>query len=210
MFDFAQIIQRLTITIPPILLAVTVHEISHGWVAYKLGDPTAKDAGRLTFNPISHLDLFGTLAFLLTQAIGWAKPVPVNPRYFNHPRKDMIWVSLAGPASNILLAIVLAVILKLFFLIPTLGAPAMFFLKPLAYMIQIGVMINIGLAVFNLLPIPPLDGSKIMEGLLPYNLSIQYAKLEPYGFILLLLLIFTNTIDWLIIPIIRFLANLLI
>jgi len=210
MFDFAQIIQRLTITIPPILLAVTVHEISHGWVAYKLGDPTAKDAGRLTFNPISHLDLFGTLAFLLTQAIGWAKPVPVNPRYFNHPRKDMIWVSLAGPASNILLAIVLAVILKLFFLIPALGAPAMFFLKQLAYMIKIGVMINIGLAVFNLLPIPPLDGSKIMEGLLPYNLSIQYAKLEPYGFILLLLLIFTNTIDWLIIPIIRFLANLLI
>jgi len=144
MFDFAQIIQRLTITIPPILLAVTVHEISHGWVAYKLGDPTAKDAGRLTFNPISHLDLFGTLAFLLTQAIGWAKPVPVNPRYFNHPRKDMIWVSLAGPASNILLAIVLAVILKLFFLIPALGAPAMFFLKQLAYMIKIGVMINIG------------------------------------------------------------------
>lgn len=206
MLDFAQIIQRLAITIPPILLAVTIHELAHGWVAYKFGDPTAKNQGRLTLNPISHLDLFGTLAFLITQAIGWAKPVPVNPNYLNHPRKDMIWISLAGPASNILLAIVMAVLLKFFVLIPASGTAGLFFLKPLQLMIFIGVQI----AIFNLLPIPPLDGSKIMEGLLPYNLSIQYARLEPYGFIILLLLIFTDAIHWLIIPIIKFLVNLLI
>ena len=110
-FDFAEMIQRIALIAPGFLLAITVHEYTHGYVAYRLGDPTAKLAGRLTFNPISHLDPFGTLVLVLTQMIGWAKPVPVDPRYLHNPRKDMLWISLGGPAANLVTAGVLAVIL---------------------------------------------------------------------------------------------------
>ena len=110
-FDFAGMIQRIALIAPGFLLAITVHEYTHGYVAYRLGDPTAKLAGRLTFNPISHLDPFGTLVLVLTQMIGWAKPVPVDPRYLHNPRKDMLWISLGGPAANLVTAGVLAVIL---------------------------------------------------------------------------------------------------
>ncbi|WP_022854078.1 site-2 protease family protein [Thermodesulfatator atlanticus] len=198
----------------PLLAAVTVHELAHGWVAYKLGDPTAKMAGRLTLNPIKHLDLFGTLAFIITQAIGWAKPVPVDPRNFRDPRKDMMLVALAGPLANFCLAVIFAILLRNFnFIIwplALLGKDiAIFFGKPLFLMLALGVQLNIGLGVFNLLPIPPLDGSKILAGILPRELAYRYYRLEPYGFIILLVLIFTGVIGKIILPAVLFLSDFL-
>lgn len=211
MIDIAETIQKIAILTPPILLAVTVHEMAHGWVAYRFGDPTAKAMGRLTLNPLKHLDLWGTLAFFITQAIGWAKPVPVNPAYFKNPKVDMIWVSLAGPAANILLAIVSAAILR-----QTIGPLSLwlqsseYILRPLLYMAYVSIQINLGLAVFNLIPIPPLDGSKILMGLLPRNFALQYSRLEPYGFLLILALIFTGAIERIIVPLIFSLNHILI
>lgn len=209
--DIAAIIQKITILTPPILLAVTLHEMAHGWVAYRFGDPTAKLLGRLTLNPIKHLDPIGTLVFFMTQAIGWAKPVPVNPANFKNPRKDMIWVSLAGPGANILLAVVSAMILRNLsgVLLPILKGPS-YLAKPLIYMIIVSVQINIGLAVFNLIPIPPLDGSKILYGILPKSLARHYEGLEKYGFILILILVFTGVTGRIIVPVIIYLNNLLL
>ncbi len=211
MFDINEIAQRIAILTPPVLLAVTVHELAHGWVAYRFGDPTAKNAGRLTLNPIKHLDLMGTLVFFLTRTIGWAKPVPVNPMYFKDPRRDMIWVSLAGPASNILLAVVSAMVMRM-----VLGPASMwhssasYVLKPLFYMAYVSIQINLGLAVFNLIPIPPLDGSRILMGLLPEQMARKYAVVEQYGFVLILLLVFTGATGAIIIPVIDFLNRMLI
>ncbi len=189
----------------PLLAAVTIHEVAHGLVAYRLGDPTPKLAGRLTLNPIKHLDFFGTLAFVLTQAIGWAKPVPVDPRHLKSPRQDMMWIALAGPAANILLAALCGLLLRNLhlFLWPLsfLGHEVVrFFGKPILLMLALGVQLNVGLAIFNLLPIPPLDGSKVLMGLLPRKLAWHYSRLEPFGFIILLLLIFTGTIQKIILP----------
>ncbi len=189
----------------PLLAAVTVHEVAHGLMAYRLGDPTPKMAGRLTLNPIKHLDLFGTLAFILTQAIGWAKPVPVNPQNLKSPRRDMMWIALAGPMANFLLAASCALLLRnlhlLLWPLSFLGQGVLqFFGKPLLLMLALGVQLNIGLAIFNLLPVPPLDGSKVLAGLLPRKLAWHYSRLEPFGFIILLLLIFTGTIQKIILP----------
>ncbi len=197
----------------PLLAAVTVHEVAHGLVAYHLGDPTAKMAGRLSLNPIKHLDFFGTLAFILTQAIGWAKPVPVDPRHFRHPRRDMMWVALAGPLANFFLAALCGLLLKflpyLIWPFSLLGKEAtVFFGRPIALMLALGVQLNIGLAVFNLIPIPPLDGSRILTGLLPRPLAFKYARLEPYGFLILLLLIFTGAIQKIILPAILYLSQI--
>lgn len=207
--DISNIIQRLAILVPPILLAVTVHEMAHGWVAYRLGDPTAKMQGRLTFNPIRHLDPVGTIVFLLTQTIGWARPVPVDPRYFKSPRRDMIWVSLAGPGANILLAALSALVLRetADFMQGIWGSP-LYFARPLVYMAYVSVQINIGLAIFNLIPIPPLDGSKILIGLLPVRLALWYEQFERYGFILILILVFTGVTGRIIIPLIIYLNRL--
>ena len=188
----------------PILMAVTVHEYAHGLAAFKLGDPTAKNAGRLTLNPIKHLDVVGTLVFLVTRMVGWAKPVPVDPRYFKRPRQDMIWVSAAGPAANILLAAVFGQVYRL-----ASGDPML----PPSFLEQVaarGVIINVGLALFNLLPIPPLDGSGILTGLLPLDWAIKYERLRPYGFVILLVLIFTNLIGKLLFPLILTLAQFLV
>lgn len=207
--DIGNIMQRLAILVPPILLAVTVHEMAHGWVAYRLGDPTAKMQGRLTFNPIRHLDPVGTLVFFLTQTIGWARPVPVDPRYFKSPRRDMIWVSLAGPAANLLLAVLGALFLRqtaVFF--EGIQDPSLYFVRPLVYMAYVSVQINIGLAIFNLIPIPPLDGSKVLIGLLPLKLAIWYEQLERYGFILILILVFTGVTWRIIVPLIIYLDKL--
>jgi|Deesub1362B_J571_1020462.scaffolds.fasta_scaffold00010_154 Zn-dependent protease len=196
---------------PPMLLAVTLHELAHGFVAYRLGDPTAKMAGRLTLNPIKHLDPIGTLVFVFTRMIGWAKPVPVNPLNMRDPKRDMIWVSLAGPAANILLAIVSAVFYHILVSLPMTNPFIVNkIMVPLGMMLRLSVTINIGLAVFNLLPIPPLDGSKIVMGVLPYRQAVAYSRIEPYGFFILIALIFLRVTDFLIFPIIIFLRNLLI
>lgn len=193
-----QYLSQIALLIVPVLFSITVHEVCHGYAAYLFGDPTAKMAGRLTFNPVRHIDPIGLLVLFVTRMIGWAKPVPVDPRYFKRPRQDMVWVSLAGPASNLVLAAATALVLKL--IGPVLASTALY---PLVIMLQMMVMINVGLAVFNLIPIHPLDGSHIMEGLLPARLAYSYSKLQPYGFIILLLLIFTRVVDIVIAPVIH-------
>jgi len=204
---------QLVLIAPGFLLAITVHEYTHGYVALRLGDPTAKLAGRLTFNPISHLDPIGTLALVLTQMIGWAKPVPVDPRYLKNPRQDMLWISLGGPAANMVTAVVLAMLLHMIVFLFE-GRPAtpltVYFLQPFVYIVRLGVQINLVLAIFNLIPVPPLDGSSILAGLLPRDLAFQYEKLAPYGFIILLLLIFTGAVGYIILPPIRLIEGLLL
>ena len=186
-----------------LLIAVIIHEYSHGRIAEKLGDPTARDAGRLTFNPIVHIDLIGTIivpiAILImsggTATIGWAKPVPVNPYNLNDPQKDMAKVAVAGPVSNFLMAAGAALLLRLGGILPSdivfdvlIGRTLSInpFLSFLAYLI----FINLILGIFNLIPIPPLDGSKILQASLPRELSWRYKKLEPYGLLIVLILFF--------------------
>ncbi|WP_028583580.1 site-2 protease family protein [Desulfogranum mediterraneum] len=193
-------IQQLIILAPPFLFALTLHELAHGYVAYHLGDPTAKNAGRLTLNPLKHLDPLGVLAFIIMK-IGWAKPVPVNPNYFRNPQQGMLLVALAGPGANVMLAIASAILVKFLLVIPPLP---IFILQPLLSMLVASVWINIMLAVFNCLPIPPLDGSKVLLGLLPPAAARSFARLEPFGFILLLALFYTGIIPKLIMPIIRY------
>ncbi len=197
-------IQEIALLAVPVLFSITFHEVSHGYAAFRLGDPTARNAGRLTLNPISHIDPVGLLVLVVTRMIGWAKPVPVDPRYFKNPRQDMMWVSLAGPASNLLLAVVFAVISRM---VPPIAQSS--FLYPLAIMLQFMIVINVGLAVFNLIPIPPLDGSHILQGLLPPEMAMSYSRIEPYGFIILLVLVFTRTVNVVIFPIIDFITGLL-
>jgi Zn-dependent protease len=194
-------IQEIIITAPPFLFALTVHEFAHGYVAYRFGDPTASSLGRLSLNPLKHLDPIGTLAFFLIK-IGWAKPVPVDARYFKNPRRDMLWVSLAGPGVNLALVLASALLAKLIILTGA-GMPR-FFIMPLLQMTVASIWINIMLGVFNLVPIPPLDGSKILLGLLPRELAHAYSRLEPYGFIILLVLFYTGILPRFIMPIISF------
>jgi len=198
-FDFNSFMQQLIIQAPPLLFALTVHELAHGYVAFRLGDPTAKNEGRLTLNPLKHLDPLGVLAFIIMK-IGWAKPVPVNPWYFRNPRQDMLKVALAGPGANVVLAIASASLAHLFVQFRFLPFAV---LQPLVAMLAASVWINIMLAVFNCIPIPPLDGSKVLMGLLPPEAARSYAKLEPFGFFILLGLFYTGVIGWLIMPIIR-------
>ena len=173
------------IRIPAILLALTVHEYAHGWIAWLKGDNTARSQGRLTLNPVAHLDIFGTL-MLLFGPFGWAKPVPVNPYNLDNPRRDMLYVSVAGPASNILLAMIIGFIYRFLMLIGFAGH-----LHPyLVIFIQLAVIINLGLSFFNLIPIPSLDGSKILMSLLPPSKLMSYLNImqhAPKVFLLLIL-----------------------
>ena len=205
-FDINTLIQQLAIQLPPLLFALTVHELAHGWVAFRLGDPTAKMAGRLTMNPLKHLDPLGVLAFVIMK-IGWAKPVPVDPRYFRNPQKDMLLVALAGPGANVLLALASALLARVLVSMPVLP---LFVLQPLVGMLVASVWINIMLAVFNIIPIPPLDGSKVLMGVLPPEAARSFARIEPFGFFILLALFYTGVIGALILPIIRFSNNLLL
>lgn len=207
--DLQQSLIRFLLLAPPYLFALTVHELAHGWTAWKLGDPTAKNAGRLTLNPISHLDPLGALLFIVAN-IGWAKPVPVNPSYFRNPQKGMLVVALAGPGSNLLLAIASAILAQLVAALFQLRVVPTSFLAPALNMVIASVWINIMLTVFNLLPVPPLDGSKVLMGLLPPDAARSYAQLEPYGFILLLLLSYLGVISTLMMPIMQFASELLL
>lgn len=186
-FDFNQLMMEILVMAIPLLLGLTFHEAAHGFVAYMLGDPTAKNAGRLTLNPIRHLDPLGTIVFIVTRMIGWAKPVPVNPNYFKNPRKGMMLVAMAGPGTNLLLAGVFAVIMHVVESTPPMSPDSTLYtiLSMVASIAFMGVFINLILAVFNLLPIPPLDGSNILAGLLPPHMAYKYMSFGRYGMIAL-------------------------
>jgi Zn-dependent protease len=207
-----QTIQQIAIWALPLLLAIVFHEVAHGWVANRLGDPTAARMGRLTLNPIAHVDLFGTILIPLLLIIshapfvfGYAKPVPVNFYNLRNPKRDMIWVALAGPVTNLLLAAACMLILRAMVPLITGASPGsgraiMQFIAPVALMAQSGIVINVVLAVFNTLPLPPLDGGRVMVGLLPEPFSSALARIEPIGFIILLVLLMTRTLDRVIGP----------
>jgi Zn-dependent protease len=187
----------------PILAAVVLHELAHGYVAFRLGDPTAARLGRLTLNPFAHVDLFGTVLLPLLLLFGgapflfgYAKPVPVNFLNLRNPRRDMVLVALAGPVTNLLLAGVSALVLRLLL---SLQVPENGFLTSnlvvVARMAQYSVLMNVGLAVFNLLPLPPLDGGRVATGLLPKLPALALARLEPYGMLIILMLLVTGILD---------------
>ena len=186
---------QLFLLAPAVLLGLTIHEFSHAWVAYKLGDPTAKALGRLTLNPISHLDLLGAISLLIFK-LGWAKPVPYDPRYFRHPKRDTMLVAAAGPASNFVLAILLGISFRLFMLLfakDGLSGVA----NITAFMLLYGVFINLTLAFFNLIPVPPLDGSKILVGFLPPALVAPYMSFAQFGpFLLFAVILFGNRLGF--------------
>ena len=197
--------------IPPLLFALTVHEFSHAYVAYRLGDPTARMMGRLTLNPIAHLDPIGSILFLLPPHFGWAKPVPVDARYLAHPRRDMMWIALAGPVSNVILAALFGTLLRFQSLIAVGTSPAA---VAVVRMVETSVVLNLVLAFFNLIPIFPLDGSRILTGLLPRDLAERFRTLEPAGPMILLGLILLGAvtgvriIQILIFPFVNFFALL--
>ncbi len=198
-----------------LLLALTVHEASHAWAASRLGDPTAKLQGRLSLNPAVHIDPVGTVilplvAFALNAPIiGWAKPVPVDMRYLQHPRRDFMWIALAGPASNVVLAILASLLLRALPLLPgAVGTIAI--VEPLFEFAYRFFFVNILLAVFNMIPVPPLDGSNVVAALLPRHLAYQWDQVRPYGIFILYGLMFTGILGTLIGPPSRFLAGLLL
>ena len=204
-------IQYFTISIIPVLLAITVHEAAHGYAAKHFGDKTAYFLGRITLNPIKHIDPIGTVVIpgmlLLLSApflFGWAKPVPVNFSNLNNPKKDMMWVALAGPASNLLMAIIWAIILGLF---KSSGASYALFIIGMA---QVGIMINLVLMLLNLLPIPPLDGGRMAVSLLPSPWSYKLASLERYGMFILIFLIVSGLLSAILLPLLRFFQGTLI
>jgi Zn-dependent protease len=197
-------IQTLLIYAIPVLFAITVHEAAHGWVASLLGDHSAKMMGRVTLNPIKHVDLVGTIivpAFLYFTAgfiFGWAKPVPVNFRALRSPKKDMLWVAIAGPMSNFIMATLWLIVV---FVAINTGS------QFLADMAQVGIQINLLLAVLNLLPLPPLDGGRVVSSLLPSKLAYQYDQLEPYGLFILLGLLFLGVFQTVILPIVKLIQH---
>ncbi len=208
--DFGVILREILISAPAILIAIVFHELAHGWVAYKLGDNTAKFSGRLTLNPISHIDLFGTiimpfLLLILTSGqwvFGYAKPVPVNPYNFKNPKIGMAITAAGGPLANLLLAIACTIILK-WILLPFMGAIPNFIFEPLILIFKATIMINIVLAAFNLIPIPPLDGGRIIIGVLPVRYSEMMERIEPFGSLIVILMIVTGLTSVFVWPLVK-------
>ncbi|RLJ64676.1 site-2 protease family protein [Sulfurisoma sediminicola] len=204
------LIQTLAIYAIPVIFAITLHEAAHGYVARHFGDPTAWQLGRITLNPIKHVDMMGTIIvptmILIASKIagssgilfGWAKPVPVNFGRLRNPKKDMLWVAAAGPGANLVMALGWAALLKL-----SVSMPESVYSLPLGEMARAGVNVNAVLMLLNLLPLPPLDGGRIAVSLLPHRAAWQFAKLEPYGFVILLVLLFTGLLDFWLIPLMR-------
>ena len=200
-------IQTLAISALPIIFAITLHEAAHGYAARHFGDPTAWQMGRISLNPLRHIDLVGTLLvpalILLVSAggllFGWAKPVPVNFGNLRRPKQDMLWVAAAGPGANLAMALGWALVLKL-----VVGNPDMMYAEALKEMARVGISINGVLMVLNLLPLPPLDGGRIAVSLLPSRAAWKFAKLEPWGFPILLLLLFSSGLGVILAPMINF------
>jgi len=197
-----------------LLFSLTVHETAHAWTADRLGDPTARLLGRVSLNPIVHADIIGTVLFplvaLTTNAplLGWAKPVPVNTRQLGHPRRDFVIVAAAGPASNLVLAIAAAAVLALLPISPVVGAETNVS-APLASILGEAMRLNVLLAVFNMIPIPPLDGGNVLAGLLPYRFAVPFNRMRPYGFLLLYALILTGGFEYVVVPPYRMIVSLL-
>ena len=197
--------QRVAIWALPLIFAVTVHEAAHGWVANRLGDPTARDLGRITFNPLPHIDLVGTILVPILMLsftgflIGWAKPVPVSIARLHSPKRDMAIVAAAGPGVNLLMALLWsAVLLLAHSLVHTAAAVAV----PLLLMSVAGVFVNLVLMAINLLPVPPLDGGRILTGVLPIRLARPFARIEPYGMIILIALLISGVVGMILGPVV--------
>jgi len=201
------LIQSIAVSALPVIFAITLHEAAHGYVARYFGDPTAWLAGRITLNPIRHIDLVGTIIIPVlillfssgTFLFGYAKPVPVDFSRLRHPKQEMLWVAAAGPAANLFMACCWAFVLKLAWLMPGND-----YTVPLSEMSKVGVMVNCVLMVLNLLPLPPLDGGRIAVSLLPHRLSWKFAQLERWGFPILLLLMFTGILNTIMNPLVFF------
>ncbi len=204
--------QQIAAWVMPVLLAITVHETAHGWVARSFGDKTAEMLGRLTLNPIKHIDPVGTIlvpALMLLLpggfVFGWAKPVPVDWRNFKHPKQDMAWVAAAGPASNLIMAVAWALAARI-----ALGLPADSWIAlPLLFMGVAGIFINTILMVLNLLPLPPLDGGRVVTGLLPAGYAHKFARIEPYGFFILVALLVTGILGIVMWPVVKLILQVM-
>jgi Zn-dependent protease len=206
--NFAQIVISFIV----LLFSLTIHEMAHAWTADRLGDPTARLLGRVSLNPLVHADLIGTIVFPLVAMasgiplIGWAKPVPVNGRNLHRGRRDFVLVAAAGPASNLLMAVAAATLLSVLPVTPvTLGQPNVS--APMATLFSLAMRLNVLLAVFNMVPIPPLDGGNVLSGLLPERLAFSFNRLRPYGFLLIYALMFTGGFDYLVVPPYRLLVS---
>jgi Zn-dependent protease len=206
-----QLIQTVAIGAIPVLFAITLHEAAHGYVARHFGDMTADKAGRISLNPLHHIDPVGTILLpLLTLwmggiLFGWAKPVPVNFAALRNPKKDMLWVAIAGPASNLVMALGWALVYKM-----GLMFPENYFAGPLLGMAQIGIQINVVLMVLNLFPLPPLDGGRVAVSLLPHRQAFQLAKVEPYGMFILIFLAVTPVLGWILLPPVNLMFKLIL